>query len=125
DRLLNGIVRLNETVVAGRIVVVGTDRLGDAPVRHPEFRVELRSALERTRGFIVIKRVNLAKTLVEKRLGRFIGRDRVVKVSVALHQAGLLGVGRWHGMILRERCQRKTTDRENEKKYGPFFHVTP
>jgi hypothetical protein len=66
---LDRIVRLLEALFAGRIVVIGSHRFGDAPIRDRQFRIEVRRALKRTRRFVMIEGVDQTQALIEKILG--------------------------------------------------------
>ena len=49
-----------------RHVVIGADRFRHAPVRHGELRIQLSRALKGTTGFVMVKGVNQAKSLVDR-----------------------------------------------------------
>ena len=95
---LDGLMRLLEAVRVGGIVVIRAYRLGDAPVGHRHFGVELCRLLERTRRFLMIEGIDQPQTLIEKflRLG-IRGGDRMAQVSQAIHQGG--GLTRGLGVV--------------------------
>ena len=89
DRFLDGIVRSSETFVTGGIVVVRAYGLGNSPVRHSEFGVEIGGALKGTRGLVMIEGVDQAQPLIEELLRlRILGGDGMMQVSQSGHQRG-------------------------------------
>src|SRR5213080_5336544 len=112
QRFLNGGVGLRKTAFAGGIVVIGADGFGDAPIRHGQFGIEFRGALEGAHGFVVIESVDESQTLIEKYLRlRVLGGDWVMPIAVARHErsgfyfggCGALGMFlRESGLTLRE-----------------------
>ena len=109
DGLLHGVVRALETVGIGGIVIVRTNRFGDSPVRHRQFRIEFRSVLKRTRRFVMVEGVNEAQTLIEKLL-RFcvVGGNGMVEIS-QVRSPGLrhASARAWHDLALQPLKQNK------------------
>src|SRR5882762_3177849 len=100
ERLRNGGVRLLEPLVAGWVVVVGTDGLGDAPIGHRELGIEVRRALERPRRLIVVEGVYVAQSLIEKLLGfRALRGHGMMLLANAAHESSRLS-GRGHAVGL-------------------------
>ena len=94
DRLLDGVVRRGETLVAGGIVVVRSYGLGHSPIGHGQFGIEFGGALKRARGLIVIEGVDQAQSLIKELLGlRIFGGDGMMQVSQSGHQSGRLRLG--------------------------------
>ena len=111
DGFLNGGVRRGETLVAGGIVVVGSDGLRHSPISHRQFGIEICRALKRARRFVVVEGVNQAQPLIKELLGlRIFGRDRMMKVSITGHQGGRLRC-RMRGMVL---CHCQSAYRKDE-----------
>src|SRR5580700_8088414 len=80
-------MRLLETVVAGGVVVIWADGLSDSPVGDGEIGVQLSRATKRTRGFIVIERVNETQSLIEKPLRfRILSGNGMVSIPETGHE---------------------------------------
>src|SRR5690349_12161250 len=80
-------MRLLETVVAGRVVVIRTDGLRHTPVCNRQVRVEFGGALKRASGLVVIESVDQSESLIEKLLRfRIVGRYGMMQVPDPLHQ---------------------------------------
>ena len=77
---------LFETIIAGRIVVVRTNRFGHTPIRHRQLGIEFRGMAEGACCLIVIEGVDESQSLIKEflRLG-IAGRDGMVQIAQAGH----------------------------------------
>src|SRR5437879_4000596 len=92
-----------ETLGIGRVVVIGSDRFGNAPVSHGKLRIEFRRMLERTCRLIVIECVNEAQALIEEFLSfRIVSGNRMMQISQSGDQRCGMGLSlSMLGMVLR------------------------
>ena len=75
-------------------VVIWTQRLGDAPVSHPQIRIQLGGAPERLLRFNMVEAVNKVHALVEECLGLGVGGgDVVMNVADTRHELDRRGGG--------------------------------
>ena len=113
DRFLHRVMRVLETVRVGGIVVVRSDRLGDAPVGHRQLGIEFGGMLKRARGLVVIEAIDEAQSLIEELLRlRIVRGDRVMKIAQSGDQRDGMSLGMSvSSMILRRRAQAQQTHR--------------
>ncbi len=87
------------------IVVVRSNRLGDAPVGHRQLGIEFRGVLKRPRRLVMVKGINKAQSLIEELLSlRIVRGNRVVEIAQPCHQRDRVGL-HVRGMVLRRRAQ--------------------
>src|SRR6202030_1454445 len=97
------------------------------PIRHGQFGVELRGALEGAGGFVVIEGVDEPQALVEEGLRlRVLGGDRMMPIAVAGHERGgfWFGGGGVVGVLLREGRNRQRKN-EGEQNQDAAMHWEP